>query len=135
MSGLVLKLGPKERVLINGAVIENGDRRSRLAIMTPDAHILRLKDAIHPEDAKTPVRRACFAVQLVLSGDTSPEKAHHQLLRQLEELSQVFTDPDSRKALAEAGAGVIAGQHYRTLKCLRSLLPREDRLFALQQAN
>ena len=30
MTGLVLKLGPKERVLINGAVIENGDRRSRL---------------------------------------------------------------------------------------------------------
>ena len=30
MSGLVLKLSPKERVLINGAVIENGDRRSRL---------------------------------------------------------------------------------------------------------
>lgn len=35
MTGLVLKLAPKERVLINGAVIENGDRRSRLAIMTP----------------------------------------------------------------------------------------------------
>ncbi|MFP4044714.1 MAG: flagellar biosynthesis repressor FlbT, partial [Rhodosalinus sp.] len=42
MSGLVLKLGPRERVLINGAVIENGDRRSRLAIVTPGANILRL---------------------------------------------------------------------------------------------
>ena len=37
MSGLILKLSPKERILINGAVIENGDRRSRLAIMTPNA--------------------------------------------------------------------------------------------------
>ena len=37
MSGLVLKLAPRERVLINGAVIENGERRSRLAIMTPNA--------------------------------------------------------------------------------------------------
>ena len=46
MSGLVLKLSPKERVLINGAVIENGDRRSRLSIMTPGANILRLRDAI-----------------------------------------------------------------------------------------
>ena len=54
MSGLVLKLSPKERVLINGVVIENGDRRSRLAIMTPDANILRLRDAIHPEDARRP---------------------------------------------------------------------------------
>ena len=85
MSGLVLKLGPKERVLINGAVIENGDRRSRLAIMTPDAKILRLRDAIHPEDAKTPVRRALFAVQLVLSGDKDADREHFSLLRQVEE--------------------------------------------------
>ena len=47
MSGLILKLAPHERVLINGAVIENGERRSRLSIVTPNAHILRLRDAIH----------------------------------------------------------------------------------------
>lgn len=132
MSGLVLKLGPKERVLINGAVIENGDRRSRLAIMTPDAKILRLRDAIHPEDAKTPVRRVLFAVQLVLSGDKDADSAHLQLLRQVEELSQVFTDPDSRQMLAEASQAVIEKQHYRTLKTLRALLPREERLLALR---
>lgn len=132
MSGLVLKLSPKERVLINGAVVENGDRRSRLAIMTPDANILRLRDAIHPEDAKTPVRRACFAVQLVLSGDSDADKVHLSLLRQIEELSQVFTDPDSRKALAEASSGIIDRQHYKTLRALRSLLAREDRLLAVR---
>ena len=131
MSGLVLKLSPKERVLINGAVIENGDRRSRLAIMTPDANILRLRDAIHPEEATTPVRRACLAIQLVLSGDNDPVKVHHSLLKQIEDLSQVFTDADSRKILAEASKGIIDRQHYRTLKNLRVLLPREDRLFAL----
>ena len=51
MSGLVLKLGPHERVLINGAVIENGDKRSRLAIMTPNAQ--------HPASARCdpPARR------------------------------------------------------------------------------
>jgi flagellar protein FlbT len=132
MSGLVLKLGPKERVLINGAVIENGDRRSRLAIMTPDAKILRLRDAIHPEDVKTPVRHALFAVQLVLSGDKDVESAHMPLLRQIEELSQVFTDPDSRQILGEASQAIIEKQHYRTLKALRALLPREDRLLAVR---
>lgn len=132
MSGLVLKLSPKERVLINGAVIENGDRRSKLAIMTPDANILRLRDAIHPEDAKTPVRRTCFAVQLILSGDSAPADVKHGLLRQIEELSQIFTDPDSRQMLADASQGVIDEQHYRTLKSLRMLLPREDRLMAIR---
>jgi flagellar protein FlbT len=130
MSGLVLKLSPKERVLINGVVIENGDRRSRLSIMTPNAHILRLRDAIHPEDAKTPVKRVCFAMQLVLSGDKSPEESHLPLLRQIEELSQVFTDADSRGVLAEATRGLVENQHYRALKALRGLLPREERLLA-----
>jgi flagellar protein FlbT len=133
MSGLVLKLSPKERVLVNGAVIENGDRRSRLSIMTPGAHILRLRDAIHPEEAKTPVRRVCYAVQLVLSGDSTPEEMHLPLLRQVEELSQVFTDPDSRKHLADASAALLSGQHYKCLKSLRALLPREDRLFAARR--
>ena len=132
MSGLVLKLSPKERVLINGAVIENGDRRSRLAIMTPDAHILRLRDAIHPDEATTPVRRACLAVQMILSGDVAPEKVHTALLKQIEDLSQVFTDADSRRFIEDASEALIAGQHYRALKALRAVLPREDRLLALR---
>lgn len=130
MTGLVLKLAPKERILINGAVIENGDRRSRLAIMTPNANILRLRDAIHPEHVNTPVRRVCYIVQLVLSGDTDPEEARLQLLRGLEQLSQVFTDADSRAKLTQATAAVLEDQHYHALKSLRALLPREERLLA-----
>jgi len=130
MSGLILKLGPKERVLINGAVIENGERRSRLSIMTPQANILRLRDAIHPEGANTPVRRACYATQLVLSGDLDPDEAKLQLLRRIEELSQVFTDPDSRASLARATEALLHANHYQALKSLRALLPREDRLLA-----
>jgi flagellar protein FlbT len=134
MSGLVLKLGPKERVLINGAVVENGDRRSRLSIVTPNANILRLRDAIHPEDANTPVRRVCYIAQLVLSGDAKADEARTQLLRGIEQLSQALTDPDSRAHLTAATGAVLEGQFYPALKALRSLLPREDRLFAAHMA-
>ncbi|MDP3341309.1 flagellar biosynthesis repressor FlbT [Frigidibacter sp.] len=130
MTGLVLKLAPKERVLINGAVIENGDRRSRLAIMTPNAHILRLRDAIHPEEVTTPVRRVCYIAQLVLSGDTDAAQARMQLLRGIEQLSQVLTDHDSRAHLTMATTAVLEDQHYQALKALRCLLPREERLLA-----
>lgn len=134
MSGLVLKLGPHERVLINGAVIENGDRRSRLAIMTPNAHILRLRDAIHPEEVNTPVRRVCYVAQLVLSGDADAKEAQMQLLRGIEQLSQVLTDPDSRLQLTIASKAVLDNQHYQALKALRSLLPREERLMTVGAA-
>lgn len=130
MSGLVLKLGPHERVLINGAVIENGDRRSRLAIMTPNAHILRLRDAIHPEEVNTPVRRVCYIAQMVLSGDADADTARLQLLRGIEQLSQVLTDHDSRTLLTQSTDSVLDGQYYQALKSLRGLLPREERLFA-----
>ena len=131
MTGLVLKLGPHERVLINGAVVENGDRRSRLAIMTPNANILRLRDAIHPEEVNTPVRRVCYIAQLVLSGDVAAKEAQLQLLRGIEQLSQVLTDPDSRLQLSLASKAVLEEQHYQALKCLRSLLPCEERLMAV----
>jgi len=130
MSGLVLKLGPKERVLINGAVIENGDRRTRLSIKTPNANILRLRDAIHPEEVNTPVRRVCYIAQLVLSGDADPAETRPQILRAIEQLSQALTDHDSRAQLTAATEAVMDNQYYQALKALRSLLPREERLLA-----
>jgi flagellar protein FlbT len=133
MSGLILKLGPKERVLINGAVIENGERRSRFSVITPNANILRLRDAIHPEEVYTPVRRVCYIAQLVLSGDADAEEARPQMLRGIEQLSQALTDPDSRQAFNAATDAVLDGQFYQALKALRSLLPREERLLAAMQ--
>lgn len=130
MSGLVLKLGPSERVLINGAVILNGPRRSRLTIVTPNAHILRLRDALHPDDVTTPVRRVCYIAQLALSGDAPPDEARAQLLRGIEQLSQALRDGDSHARLSEATRAVAEGQFYQALKSLRALLPREARLLA-----
>ncbi len=132
MSGLVLKLAPKERVLINGAVIENGDRRTRVAILTPNANILRLKDALHPDDANTPVRRVCYIAQLILSGDADVEEARPQLLSGIEQLSQVLIDTDSRKALEDATDAVVSERYYQAMKALRLLIPREDRLLAAE---
>ncbi len=60
MSGLSLNLAPKERFLINGAVVECGPRRSRITIITPNTRVLRMKDAIHPECSETPLGK--FAI-------------------------------------------------------------------------
>lgn len=132
MSGLVLKLGPRERVMINGAVMENGDRRTRLNIVTPDAKVLRLRDAIHPDAANTPVRRVCYIAQLVLAGEADPEEARRQLLRGIEQLAQVLRDPDSARHLAEATDAVVDGRFYQAMKALRALMPREARLLGLR---
>jgi flagellar protein FlbT len=134
MSGLVLKLGPRERVLINGAVIENGDRRSRLSIMTPNANILRLRDAIHPEQANTPVRRVCYIAQLVLSGDADLDTGRQQLLRGIAQLSQALNDPECQSQLRAAETSVQSGQFYQALKSLRGLLATEERLLSIARS-
>lgn len=131
MSGLVLKLAPNERILINGAVIENGDRRSRISIKTPNVNVLRLRDAIHPDAATTPVSRACYIAQLMLSGDTDAATGRQQLIRAIEQLSQVFDDRDSRVLLSEASDHAVQDNPYQAMRRLRELLPREARLFAI----
>ncbi|MEJ6403224.1 flagellar biosynthesis repressor FlbT [Yoonia sp. 2307UL14-13] len=134
MSGLVLKLSPKERVLVNGAVIENGDRRSRLSILTPNANILRLRDAIRPDEVNTPVRRVCYIAQLVLAGDVDEYDARPQILRGIEQLSRAFRDDESQNQLDRATDAVTKQDFYRALKCLRGLLPREARLLSVGRA-
>ncbi len=134
MPGLILKLAPSERVMINGAVLENGARRTRLNILTSGANVLRLRDAIHPEEARTPVRRVCYIAQLVLAGEADAVEARAQLLVGIEQISRVFTDPDSRARLGEATDHVQSERFYPALKALRTLLPRERRLLEAAQA-
>lgn len=133
MSGLVLKLRPAERIMINGAVIQNGDRRTRLNVLTPHANVLRLRDAIHPEDANTPVRRVCYIAQLVLAGEADPDTGRAQLVNGVAQLQQVFTDTKSAGYLSEAQGFLIEGNDYQALKVLRCLLPIEAALLEAAQ--
>lgn len=128
MTGLVLKLAPKERVLINGAVLENGPRRSKFAIVTPSANILRLKDAIHPEDANTPMGRVCFQLQLILAGNCDIESVGSQVSSQIAGISEILVDPVSQEYLNAARSALTEGRFYAALKALKPLLPLEKSL-------
>ncbi len=133
MPGLALKLGPQERFLVNGVIMQNGAKRSTVTILTPDTNVLRLKEAIHPEAANTPVARVCYIAQLVLTGDADRADARMQINKGIEQLSQVFTDADSRKILEQATTLIAEDKFYPGFKALRTLLPREARLFELSR--
>ena len=131
MPGLILKLSPHERFVANGVVIENGERRARLNILTPDSNVLRLRDAIHPEDANTPVARVCYIIQLALAGEADEATAQMQALSGVEQLGLVFTDETSVERLARAREDLSQGRLYPALRNLRALLPAEGHLMAL----
>lgn len=131
MPGLILKLAPSERFVANGVVIENGERRARLNILTPDSNVLRLRDAIHPSDAKTPVSRVCYIVQLVLAGEADPDEAKSQIASGIEQLKCVFNDLDSVGKLDRAAQAIAEEKFYPALRALRGLLSTEDQLLAM----
>lgn len=131
MSGLILKLQPNERVLINGAVLENLDKRCKFSILTPNVNVLRLRDAIHPNDANTPVKSLCYLIQLLISGDASAVEVTSKILSKIEELKTVFHAGAPYKALETARQAVSKGLYYPALREVKSLLPLEAELLAL----
>lgn len=134
MPGLILKLGPGERFVANGVVIENGERRARLNILTPDSKVLRLRDAIHPEEANTPVRRVCYIAQLVLAGEADPAEAKRQLSLGISQLTAVFMDGDGAEILANAAKALADERFYPLLRTLQGLIPIEANLMQREQA-
>ena len=130
MTGLVLKLSPGERLLVNGAVVENGPRRAQIRILSSEARILRLRDALHPDEARTPVRRACLIAQMALSGDMEPEPAREALRRHIAALSECFPRPAHRRSLEAATEAVEEGGFYAALRALRVLIDPEADLLA-----
>ncbi len=130
MAGLKLRLKAKERVLINGTVVENGNHQSELTIMSPGAHILRLRDALHPSEVRTPVKRVCYIAQLAVAGEVDEGEALVQLTRGVNQLCQVLLDPPSQAILAQALAEAQAHNFYKSMQALRQLLPLEEKLLA-----
>ena len=131
MPGLILKLSPGDRFVANGVVIENGDRRARLNILTPNSRVLRLRDAIHPDEANTPVRRVCYIAQLVLAGEATVEEATPQIELGIRQLSAVFADGEGSAILGRAGEALADGKFYPVLRTLQTLMPLEEELMQI----
>jgi len=132
MSGLVLKLSAGERVLINGALVENGTRRSSLAVLTPRCHVLRMREALTPEEVRTPVRVVYFLAQQIVTGEVTLDEVRYRLARGLSQLGDVFRDAESRADLDRAARALDDGEAYTVLKALRPVMRREEALMAVR---
>lgn len=130
MPGLILKLRAHEQILVNGVVMQNGDRNARLIIKTPDAKILRLRDAIHPEEATTPVRRVCYIAQLAVAGEADINETTAQLQSGIGQLRDALRGIDGASHIDDALEAVDDGNFYGALKSLRKLIPIEDELLS-----
>ena len=130
MPGLILKLRAHEQILVNGVIMQNGDRNARLIIKTPGANILRLRDAIHPDDVDTPVKRVCYIAQLAVAGEVEPEQAVAQLGSGIAQLQDALSGFEGCEHLDEAIDQLRRRNFYGVLRALRRVLPIEALLLS-----
>lgn len=131
MAGLKLKLRPEEQILINGAVVQNGKHQVELTVKTQNTRILRLRDAIHPNDANTPVKRICYIAQLAVAGEVSDEAAQTDFVKGATALLDVFRDDAVRTVINDAITQAKAMNFYKAMQTARKLIPHEEALTAL----
>lgn len=130
MSGLLLKLAPGESFIVNGAILENGEKPCRIRIKDVDARVLRCSDAIKPEDVDTPVKQVYFAIQLLITGDLEEDKALPALFAECEKLQDAFETINPR--LITQLVGMLQRSNYYSALChLRQVIILEAELLAL----
>lgn|SRR3990167_2222297 len=129
MSGLVLKIAPGERFIVNGALLENGDKPARIRISEANVRVLRCRDALRPEEVDTPVKRIYYAIQLLITGDLDVAETTPAIDAECCALLDIFRpiDPDLIPTLRSM---VSRGNHYSALCHLRQILAIEAQLLA-----
>ncbi|MFQ5562739.1 MAG: flagellar biosynthesis repressor FlbT [Parvularculaceae bacterium] len=133
--GLVLRLRPREKFLVNGVLMENGERRAKLRVASDNANILRFRDAMHPDDANTPTKRLYYIAQLAVAGEADAEETKKELLKGLKELRTAFGDhicnEDIDAAIEDAGRS----RFYHVMRALYRVIPYEATLLMVANVN
>lgn len=127
MAGLVISLKPNEKFLVNGALLTNGPRRSQICV-GDDVNVLRMSDALHPDDVNTPIRRIYYDAQLILSGDVPQDAVAEKIQKSLTDLQIVFNDTPLQSAIEKAKQASEVGRYYSVMCRLKPLLEVEQQM-------
>ncbi len=122
MTGLVLRLRPFEKLLVNGAVLQNGARATRLRVRSANASILRLRDAIPPGDVLTMTQRIYYVAQLAVAGEADASQAKDELLSLIDAAVLQAQSEMQRQLLARARSAAETGRTYSVMRAIRLLM-------------
>ena len=124
---LKLSLKPGERFVVNGAVLQNGDRREVLLLQNK-ASILREKDIIQPEEANTPARRIYFPIMMMYLDPSDANKFYDEFVLRLNEFMGAIRSTDVLKDCVSLSREVASADYYKALTRCRKLLTYEQGL-------
>lgn len=121
---LKVELKPGERFVLGSSVITNDKQRTRLFIegTTP---ILREKDILLPENARTPCERIYVAVQSMYLSENPAE--HHELYFKLVK-DVIRAAPSTLPYIEAVNNEILTGSLYKALKKTQALIAYEREL-------
>ncbi|CAO4146524.1 flagellar biosynthesis repressor FlbT [Methylorubrum aminovorans] len=132
---LRIELKPQERLIINGALIRNGDRRSTFVIEN-QCKFLRESEILTESEADTAAKRLCVTLQFIYLADNPPE-AEDLFVRQATEIMKA--SPSMAPYILAIQDELSASQYHRAIKRGRELIAYErqllDHLAASQEAD
>ncbi len=121
---LKLSLRPGEKFVVNGAVVQNGDRRAALVLQNK-ASVLREKDIMQQDEADTPAKRIYFPIMLMYLDEAGRDQAYSEFASRLAEFMGAVRDPATLAECIGISKEVIAGEYYRALMRCRKLIAYE----------
>ncbi|MFQ5533290.1 MAG: flagellar biosynthesis repressor FlbT [Sphingomonadales bacterium] len=125
---LKLALKPGEKLVINGAVITNGDRRASMIIQNK-VSVLREKDIMQAEEANTPTRRIYFPIMLMYLDSSRISEYYDDFVVRMTEFMSVIEDPDALANCLAISRDVMNHNFYPALmKCKKLFEFERERL-------
>jgi len=123
---LKLSLKPDEKLVINGAVIANADRRTTL-IVHNKASILREKDILQEQDVNTPVKRIYFPIMLMYMDQGQVDNKYYEefVLRMTEFMSAIST-AEAIEDCVKISRYVMDRNYYKALISCKKLIAFEQ---------
>ena len=122
---LKLSLKPGEKFVLNGAVVQNGDRRGVLVLQNK-ASVLREKDIMQENEVTTPARRVYFPVMMMYLDEAGAERYYDEFVRRLTEFMGVIANPDVLADCVQASKFCMSREYYKALMLCRKLIEYED---------
>ncbi|MCE8008965.1 flagellar biosynthesis repressor FlbT [Aestuariivita sp.] len=127
--GLKLTLKPNEKLIINGCVIQNADRRQTLTIENR-ADVIRGIDLLDESEAATPTKEVYFFVQSAMLRPEIRDDITPEIQQRLGRLVPVF-NVEIGGHLIEAANHVSARNYYNALRAIKPVIAYEEELLKL----
>jgi flagellar protein FlbT len=122
---LKLSLKPGEKFVLNGAVVQNGDRRSVLLLQNK-ASVLRERDIMQEDEVTSPARHVYFPVMMMYLDEAGASRYHDEFVLRLSEFMGVISNPAILAECVNISKHLLEREYYKALMLCRKLIEYED---------